>query len=168
MCSLCQVSSSLFSKLIPCLAQPPYPLSMFPWEWMKRCISPCGWGTLPVCPSALWLGSHGIGNCSPALYSVSVTMKCKCCAVKSSKTYPQAKMRSLSQRIEYFNINSYLHLYCSYREDLALQVRILPSQLAISGNQNTCWEKWKLTDLWPSGIHLLPSRQRDGTFQGAV
>lgn len=47
-------------------------------------------------------------------------------------------------------------------------VNFFSPQLAISGNQNTRWEKWKLTDLWPSGTHLLPSLQRDGAFQGTA
>lgn len=38
----------------------------------------------------------------------------------ASTTCPQAKMRSLSLIIKHFNINFHLHLYCSYREDLAV------------------------------------------------
>lgn len=82
----------------------------------------------------------------------------------ASKTCPQAKITSLSLIARYFNIIFHLHPYCSYREDPAVQVWTAP-QLAISGNQNTCWEKWKLTDLWPTGTHLLPSLQRDVLFR---
>lgn len=31
-----------------------------------------------------------------------------------------------------------------------------------------CWEEWNLTNLWPSGTHLLPSLWRDPVFQDAV
>lgn len=82
-CALSQLSSSLFSEAIPCLAQPPHLPSMVPWEWIKRCLFPCGWGNLPVCPCSLQLGLHGSGNCSPALYRSSTTVKCKCCALGS-------------------------------------------------------------------------------------
>lgn len=83
LCSFSQLSSSLFSELIPCLVQPARLPSTFSWEWIKRCLSSCGWGNLPACPCALRLGLHESGNCSPVLYRASATVKCKCCALGS-------------------------------------------------------------------------------------